>query len=419
MGWKGALLEMPLWAVGRFRPSGIDPARHAPREILVLRPNDFGDLLTTTPLFEALRRRFPATRLIAGIGGWGRAVLENNPFVDEIIEIDAPWNNKVVRNQSLTDGLRYIWGSAQVAALRQRGGFDVGVDVLGSHMGVMLMLRAGVRHRVGVRGYRGGWSACQAHIPFRVDVHVARAALRQAELLGATDLPEPRPQLYLTNAERAQATQIWQETALSTLRPSHTPLRLLVGCAAGLPDKTWPAQSLGAALREVSLALAGGPQELEILLVGSTADEPRAAQVIAASGATRVRSMVGQTSLRTTFALAAQADVVLTNPSMLLHVAAAFRRPTVAVLGGTFADTQAHDALWGYAPPYRSIGPATPVPGNGAASWPTVDQVVAAVLSELQHRVSGTSEVGRQQREAGSPVKTPAAPLALFGSPQT
>jgi ADP-heptose:LPS heptosyltransferase len=410
---------MPLWVVGRLRPSGIDPLRDAPREILVLRPNDFGDLLTTTPVFEALRRRFPTTRLIAGIGGWGRAVLENNPFIDEIIEIDAPWNNKVVRNQSLTDGLRYIFGSAQVAALRERNGFDVGIDVLGSHMGLMLMLRAGVRHRIGVRGYRGGWSACQAHIPFRLDVHVGRAALKQAELLGVTDLPEVRPQLYLTEAERVQAAQLWAGSARPASQPEREPVRLLVGCAAGLPDKTWPAQALGTALRELALKLAGEQKDVEILLVGSAADEPRAAQIVAASGAARVRSMVGQTSLRTTFALADQADLVLTSSSMLLHVAAAFYRPTVAVLGGMLADTQAHDALWGYPPPYRSVGPSTRAPGNGAASWPTVEQVVEAVLSSLQHRVGGVSEAGWPQRDAVSPEKTPAVPLALFGSPQT
>jgi ADP-heptose:LPS heptosyltransferase len=415
MGWKGALLEMPLWAVGQLRPSGMDPARHTPREILVLRPNDFGDLLTTTPLFDALRRCFPKTRLIAGIGSWGRAVLENNPFVDEIIEIDAPWNNKVVRNQSLSDGLRYIWGSAQVAALRQRNGFDVGIDVLGSHMGLMLMLRAGVRYRVGVRGYRGGWSACQAHIPFKTDVHVARAALRQAELLGATDLPEARPQLYLTEAERAQAAQLWQAAP----RSSHKPLRLLVGCAAGLPDKTWPAQALGAALRALTLTLTGKDQDLEILIVGGPADQPRAAQIVAASGVERVRSVAGQTSLRTTFALAGQADVVLTNPSMLLHVAAAFRRPTVAVLGGTYADTQAHDTLWGYPAPYRSVGPSTSMPMTGAPRWPEVDHVVQAVLTALEHGATLASEFDRPLPAAESPINTPAAPFALFGSPQT
>ncbi|RFU47903.1 glycosyltransferase family 9 protein [Paraburkholderia sp. DHOC27] len=391
MGWKGSLIELPVWAAGRLNPARVDPTRTEPREILVLRPNDFGDLLTTTPLFQALRLRFPSTRLIAGVGRWGRPVLENNPFVDEVVEIDAPWNNKVVRDQSLGAVARFIWKSDQVAALRARDGFDVGIDVLGSHIGLALMLRAGVRYRVGVRGYRGGWSGCQSYINFATDVHVSRAALAQAELLGATVLPEPRPQLYLTEAERRQAEQLWRNGAAAESKP----LRLLVGSAAGIPEKSWSAQALGAALRQIALTLERADEKIDIVIVGSPADEAKAAQIVAASGLTAgIRSLAGQTSLRITFALAEVADIVLTNPSMLLHVAAAFRRPTVAVLGGTFPDAQAHDTVWGYPPPYRSVGPTTIMPGGPAANWPTVEQVVHAVLLTAGERVKSRSAVG-------------------------
>ena len=104
--------------------------------------------------------------------------------------------------------LRFLWKSPQVAALRARGGFDVGIDVLGSYMGALLMMRTGVRYRIGVRGYRGGWSGCQAFIEFAAR-QCGRAALAQGELLGATALPEARPQLFLTDDERATAAQIW------------------------------------------------------------------------------------------------------------------------------------------------------------------------------------------------------------------
>ncbi|MEW6346020.1 MAG: glycosyltransferase family 9 protein [Paraburkholderia sp.] len=386
MGWKGSIFEVPVWALGRLLRSGRDPARQPPHEILVLRPNDFGDLLTTTPIFEALRRRFPASRIIAGVGSWGRAIVENNPYVDEIVEVDAPWNNKFVADQSWRNVFRYIWGAAQVEGLRKRGGFDVGIDVLGSHVGALLMMRLRVRYRVGVRGYRGGWSACDQYIRFSPQVHVARAALAQAELLGASELPEARPQLYLTAAERAEACQIWRAGA----HPERPPLRLLVGCAAGHSVKTWSSNALGAALGE--LARVCVERQLDVVIVGGPADQVRAKEVIAASGAAaRIRSLAGQISLRGTFALTEQADVVLTNPSMLLHVAAAFRRPTVAVLGGTFADAAAHDAVWGYPPPYMSVAPSQPAPGEergkrgtqaqGGSSWPSVDQVVQAVLA--------------------------------------
>lgn len=377
MGWKGALVEGPVWALGRLRPAAIDPRREAPREILVLRPSDFGDLLTTTPLFEALRTRFPSSRIIAGVGRWGRAVVEHNPHVDEVVEIDAPWNNKIVPDQTLADAMRYIWRSAQVEALRARGGIDVGIDVLGSHLGALLMMRAGVRYRIGVRGYRGGWSACQAHIEFSPRVHVGRAALAQGELLGASVLPEVRPQLYLRDSERDEAARIWRAGAA----PGREPLRLVVGCAAGLPEKSWAPDAMGAALREISQALAQRQETVDILIVGSANDRKRAEEVIAASGVkSGIRSVAGQTSLRTTFALAEQADIALTNSSMLLHVAAAFRCPTVAVIGGALQCAPEHDVVWGYPPPYRSVGASQSVPGAFMQPWPTTDQVVSAVL---------------------------------------
>ena len=88
--------------------------------------------------------------------------------------------------------------------------------------------------------------------------------------------------------------------------------------------------------------------------------------------------------MRIMFALVETADVVLTNSSMLLHVAAAFRRPTVAVLGGSVTRPEVHDAIWGYPPPYRSVAPEQYVPGQHAQNWPSVERVVQAVIESVQ-----------------------------------
>jgi ADP-heptose:LPS heptosyltransferase len=361
---KDLPFDAVVWAASLFHKTGPDPRRHTPREILILRTGDYGDLLTTTPIFEALRRRFPNTRLIAGIGSWGRPVLENNPFVDEIVTLDAPWFNNFVK-QSPRAIARFLLRSPQVNELRRRGGFDVGIDITGSHYGSALMLRLGVRHRVGVRDYRGGWHACQQYSVYSMQTHVVRAALDQAELLGATDLPEARPQLYLTTAERAEAARLWNDAAAPGA------LKLLVGCGSGQTTKCWPESSVAQALREFTSALQR-ERPLNILLLGGAADRESANQIIA-NGPPGIRSLCGETSLRVSFALAEQADVVLTNSSMLLHVAAAFHRPTVAVLGPYHAH-QDHDALWGYPPPYSSVGPT-----NG--SWPAVEAVVTKLVA--------------------------------------
>jgi ADP-heptose:LPS heptosyltransferase len=376
MGWKSLLIESPVWLMARFNPPRFDPDRGTPREILVLRPNDFGELLTTTPLFEALRKRFPTTRLIAGVGSWGRPILENNPFVDEIVAIDAPWNNKLVEDRSHANVLRFLWKSPQVAALRARGGFDVGIDVLGSYMGALLMMRTGVRYRIGVRGYRGGWSGCQAFIEFAAR-QCGRAALAQGELLGATALPEARPQLFLTDDERAAAARIWHAGSV----PGRRTVRLIVGVGAGVPTKAWDTRQAGIALAQIARTLEEAGDACDIVIVGSKADQARAAEAIAAAGpGVPVRSLAGEVPMRVVFALTEGAGAVLTNSSMLMHVAAAFRRPTVAVIGGIVTKPERHDAIWGYPPPYRSVAPEQYVAGEHARNWPSVERVVQAVL---------------------------------------
>ncbi|RAS26420.1 glycosyltransferase family 9 protein [Paraburkholderia bryophila] len=385
--WKSLVVETPVWLAGRFYPPRFDPRRTTPREILVLRPNDFGELLTTTPLFEALRKRFPTTRLIAGIGAWGRPILENNPFVDEIVELDAPWNNKLVDDRSHRNVLRFLWRSPQVAALRAHGGVDVGIDVLGSYMGAVLLMRAGARYRIGVRGYRGGWSGCQAHIEFAAR-QCGRAALAQAELLGATELPEARPQLFLTDAERAHATRIWNACADAAGRRI---VRIVAGVGAGVASKAWDARQAGAALAQIARAIGKNGDLCDIVIVGSAADQARAAEAITTAGmGVSIRSVAGQAPMRITFALTEQADVVLTNSSMLMHVAAAFHRPTVAVIGGSITRPERHDAIWGYPPPYRSVSPEQIVTDDPARNWPGVERVVQAVLESI----------GRQRTQA-------------------
>jgi ADP-heptose:LPS heptosyltransferase len=374
MAWKGTLIEGPLAVASRVAaPWGPLPV--SPREILVIRPNDLGDLHTTTPAFAALRVRFPSSKIVAAVGAWGTPVLAENPNVDEVVELDAPWNNKFVADQSWSAVARFLSSSEQVRSLRRRGGFDIGIDVLGSHIGALLMMRVGVRYRVGVRGYRGGWSACQQYIQFSDQVHVARATLDQVALLGATQLPDAIPQLFLSEAERRDAERLWGERTQGRAR-------LIVGCGGGLPGKCWPVEQMAHALS--ALAEKSSPHEsaaMDVIVVGGPADRDRGSRIVELSGGA-VRSLCGETTLRSTFALCAAADTVLTNASMLSHTAAAFRRPTVVVLGGMHQDRAAYDRLWGYSAPYLSIGPVSAA--EHQRGWPDVDAVVGAVKSSLR-----------------------------------
>jgi ADP-heptose:LPS heptosyltransferase len=322
-GARAACLESTVFAAGRLI-SPPRPCPDTPDSIFVLRNNDVGDLLVITPLFEALRRRFPDAAIVAGVGHWNRDVLRGNPHITDVMTIDAPWFNKYAPAGGLKP-LAYL-RSPQAADLARRR-FDVGIDVLGSAWGSLLLMRAGIPCRLGVRGYAGGHTAASATMPFDPREHVGRSALRFAELLGATDLPASRPQIFLSDAERAAGEALWQP------RPRR---RVLIGPGAGLDSRRWPQV-------RVAELIAGLPADLDVVVTGGT----RERALLASLSGDKARALA-DLSLRETFALAAAADLVICNSSMLMHAAAAFARPTIVVYGPASPPALDHDAQWGY-----------------------------------------------------------------------
>jgi hypothetical protein len=63
-----------------FDPA-LRPRDRHPR-ILVIRRDNIGDLVCTTPLLAALRARYPAGHVAALVNTYNRAVLDGNPDVD-------------------------------------------------------------------------------------------------------------------------------------------------------------------------------------------------------------------------------------------------------------------------------------------------------------------------------------------------
>lgn len=322
-------LEGLVRARAAFAPTSSERP-DPPRSIFVLRNNDVGDLLAVTPLFDALRRRFPDARIAAGVGSWNLDVLRNNPHVSEILPVNAPWFNKYQARAGTSGRLSYL-RSPEARTLAERR-FEVGIDVLGSAWGSLLLLQAKIPYRLGVRGYAGGHSAVQQAVSFNPDEHVGRSALRFAELLGATDLPPVRPQIFLTPQEKEEAERWWAAAGEGRRR-------IVIAPGGGLPEKRWPAESFAA-------VTAGLPPNASILVLGGLQEDGLVARVTAA--APSARSFAEPPSLRQVFALLAASDLLVTNSSMPLHAGAAFGKPVVVLLGESFPSARQHQAQWGY-----------------------------------------------------------------------
>lgn len=335
--WKRRSMEAVVWAAGKLtRTNHTMPP--SPKSVFVLRNGDIGDLLVITPLFEALRNLYPDSRIIAGVGEWNLPTLELNPYITGTLALNAPWHNKFVKRQGLIEALRYILFSPEAERLLAEQ-FDVGIDILGSPFGSLLMLRGQVPYRLGVRGYAGGYSAVQSVVEYDQNEHVGRSALRFAELLGAKELPPVRPQIYLSNSELEKGRSCWNIEA--STEPAGRTTRIVLGPGGGYQDKCWPLENFLSLARELDNAA-----DVQMIVVGGEMDIAAGESLRATS--TRTANLAGQTSLRDTFSIVASSDMVISNTSMLMHVAAAFGKPALVLLGNAIDSTEQHAAQWGY-----------------------------------------------------------------------
>lgn len=305
-----------------------------PRSIFVLRNNDLGDVTVITPLFCALRSAFPEARIVAGVGSWAKEILKCNPYISEIIDCNAPWHNKFTGAQSLRKSINYIFRSNEVNMLKDQR-FDVGIDVLGSPMGSLLLIHMGIPVRLGRKGYAGGHRAATAYLDASKQESVAKGSVRFVNLIRPkADIDiDLRPQLFLSDLENKNAEEMWSQISKS---PNLQLPRIVIAPGAGFPDKQWPAEHFGALVKRLSQWSCG-------YVIGSSHERAAANQIIAT--AEHWQNKCGEVSLRESMSLISTADLVISNSSLTMHLAAGFSKPCIVLLNRVH-DPTSHRILW-------------------------------------------------------------------------
>ena len=63
-------------------------SEHFPHKILIRCPNWVGDLVMATPAIKAIRKRFHQSHVVLLVKPYGKKVIEDLPYCDEILEFD-------------------------------------------------------------------------------------------------------------------------------------------------------------------------------------------------------------------------------------------------------------------------------------------------------------------------------------------
>ena len=268
---------------------------------LVIAPQWIGDAVMTEPLMRRLAAR--GERLTVGALPWVAPVYRAMPQVAEVV--DFPFQH----------------GGLQFRARRQlarqlSGRFGNAYVLPNSAKSALLPFLAGIPRRVGYLGEaRVGLLTHRLRNPGKGQ-RPPMVAFYSA-LAGEGGAEADRPQLHLP---AATVDAVLQAQGLAR-RGFHV---FAPGAEFG-PSKRWPPEHYA----ELAAGLA-----LPVLLLGSGKEHALCEQIAAAAPG-RCTNLAGQTALLDAFGLIAAAHSVVSNDSGLMHVAAAFGTPQVAVYGST------------------------------------------------------------------------------------
>jgi lipopolysaccharide heptosyltransferase II len=307
----------------------IDACWQRARRILAVRLDNLGDVLITTPAIHAVKAALPDARITLLASPVGAQAGRLNGDIAEVITYEAPW---VDPWQRLPQDL------ARERAIIERlraGRFDAAIIFTSFRQSPLpaayLCYLAGIPLRVAASGDAPGSLLTTRHRHPETPMHEVERGLA---LVAAVGIPPAERRLVLDLPADAcrRARRYWRAVTGGPERvPDHPLIVVHPGCS--MPARTYPADRYV----EVVDALVG---TLAATVVLTGVDDERGltaaiARELAPATRERTHDLAGALPFADLCALIKSADLVVTNNTGPMHVAAAVGTPVIALFALT------------------------------------------------------------------------------------
>ncbi|MCG8429865.1 MAG: glycosyltransferase family 9 protein [Candidatus Omnitrophica bacterium] len=270
--------------------------------VAVLRYDRIGDMVITTPLFEALKDRFPHARLIVVASASNKAVIEQSPFVDEIALYQGLFASARLLKRRKVDMVIdpfYTYELKQpllafLSGARYRLGFQCGGREL-----FFTVRGPAIAESVSMSRHLAGLAAC---LQIRLDRFQPRIFFRPKEISWARD--------YISH-QCSSAGEV----------------KVAIHPGAFYPSQRWSPGGFAEVGRRIL-----SNYDAHIFLVGDRTEEMLLTHIQDRIWHERV-TVFCDMDLRHVAALLGECDLLICNNSGLLHIASALGIPTVSTMG--------------------------------------------------------------------------------------
>lgn len=282
------------------------------KRVLIVCPNWLGDVLFATPFLRAFKQAYPNCEIDALLPRRVEQVLKHNPNIRKTL----------IYNERIHLGS--LWQSMALAGRLRGGRYDAAILLTPSKTRSFLMKISGIAIRAGYHAPNKKTSLTHTLTPPDQAMHKIDHFLHLAQALGIPS--RGREMDFFPDTEAQSGSQIkCNKVGLS----ANTPYAVMhIGGNWHL--KRWPIQSfakwaqLWLSKNKGLVVICGTASEMELarLLMGSVQDP-------------RLVSLCGQTSLDELAWLLKGAQVMVSNDSGPIHLAATQKTPIVALFGPT------------------------------------------------------------------------------------
>jgi len=285
------------------------------RKILVRATNWVGDAVLITPSLVALRKTFPHAQITVLANPWVLPLLENHPAADRMMVMDKG-----------TGLLRSMGTVKRIISHVRNEAFDLAVLFQNAFEAALLAYMGGVRYRIGYNTDGRGFLLTHKVIRDEriLGVHQVDYYLGLIEAMG-WQVAEREPSIYLCDSDIASTSRMLSSRGIED---HHVIVGLNPGATYG-SAKRWPEERFAAI----------GDWAVErwtatVILFGSSSERDIGLRVSQRMQHAPV-NLCGLTTLGEVMALIKRCNFFVTNDSGLMHIAAAFNVPLVALFGPT------------------------------------------------------------------------------------
>ncbi|MBN2654255.1 MAG: putative lipopolysaccharide heptosyltransferase III [Nitrospirae bacterium] len=292
-------------------------------KIVVIKLRHIGDVLLTTPVFKALRQKFPTAEISAVVNSGTEDALKCNQDIDIIITFQREIKHYSYPIRLLKEAqfLRYI----------RRQAFDMSIDLTGGDRAAIISLISGARYRLGIESKEGfpGKKYLYTHpsTPNR-DQHMVIQNLQVVEKYGI------KPINYTVTFTDCESGKDWLQNLFKNHKITlDTPI-IHVHPTSRWLFKCWKDEYMAevlqwAANNEITVILTSSKDEKEI---------KRIKNILSLTQPTdKIINLSGRTTLQQLGTISKASDLFLGVDSAPMHIAAAVGTPVLALFGPSCA----------------------------------------------------------------------------------